>query len=132
MIKLSDVEKMIIASSHLDDDKLQEAIDKAVADVAWHIRNRKWDIHFAIFKHRALPEEQGHADLAQLMYDVVSVRHPMLQKARSTLRLYLSQETPSKNCMTKMKRLQREHQDEGRDEMELEVKLLATKYRQSV
>lgn len=132
MIKLSDVEKMIIASSHLDEDALQAAIDTAVANVAWHIRNRKWEIHFAIFKHRALPEEQGHADLAQLMYDVVSVRHPALQKARSTLRLYLSQETPSKNCITKMKRLQGEHQDEGRDKTELEVKLLATRYRTSV
>lgn len=132
MKNLTDVEKMIIASSHLDDDKLQAAVDKAVADVAWHIRNRKWEIHFAIFKYRALPEEQGHADLAQMMYDVVSVRHPMLQKARSTLRLYLSQEQPSKNCITKMRKLQGEHQDEGRDEMEQQVRLLATKYRQSV
>ena len=71
-------------------------------------------------------------DLANMMLDVVKVRHEKLQGARSTLRLYLSQEIVSKNTMTKMKKLQGEKQDAGRDEIEMTNKILSTRYLKQV
>lgn len=128
MTKLTDIELMIIASSHLDEERLDAAIANALAEVSWHIRNRKWEIHMAIYKHRVLNELQGVADLANIMLDVVKVTHPKLQKARSILRLYLSQEIVSQNTMTKMKKLQGANQDPGRDDVEVQCKILATRY----
>ena len=126
--KLTQVENMIIASPHLDEKKMDAVIKNAVADVAWYIRNRKWEIHMAIYKHLAIGEAQGRADLANIMLDVVKVKHPKLQKARSTLRLYLSQEMPSATTLSRMKKLQGSNQDEGRDSIEAQCPILATKY----
>ena len=71
-------------------------------------------------------------DLANRMLGVVKGRHEKLQGARSTLRLYLSQEIVSKNTMTKMKKLQGEKQDAGRDEIEMTNKILSTRYLKQV
>jgi hypothetical protein len=130
--KLTDIERMIIASDHLSDDQLAKAVEAAVQEYTWYIRTRKWEIHFAIFKHRAMPEEQGQMDLANMMLDVVKVRHELLKDVRSVVRLYLSQEIVSNNTMTKMKKLQGDQQDAGRDEIEMNNKILSTKYLKQV
>lgn len=128
-MKFKDIENMILASDHLPEEELDRQIKIRVADYAWWLRTKKWNTHFAIYKHGSLPEISGMAQLAEIMKDIVAVKHPKLQDARSILRLYLSREIPSKTNMNKMKALQMDFQDPGRDEIELSSPLLCADYR---
>lgn len=124
-MKLSDIQNRIIASSHLDEEKLLAQVTKDIATAAWHCRNRKWEIHMRVFKYREIPETQGYNELGDMLIDVMSVNHPLLEQAQRAFRLYLSQPIVSKTTMNKMIKLQQQHQDAGRDEIELNSQLLS-------
>lgn len=124
-MKLSDIQNRIIASSHLPEEKLQAQVTKDIAAAAWHCRNRKWEIHMKVFKHRAMPETQGFNELGDMLIDVMSVNHPLLDQAQRAFRLYLSQPIVSKATMNKMIKLQQYHQDPGRDEIEMTSTMLS-------
>lgn len=124
-MKLSDIQNRIIASAHLSEDKLLEIVNKDICDAAWQLRNHKWNIHMNVYKHNVIPEDQGLNELGDMMIDVMSVNHPMLDQAQRAFRLYLSQEFVSKTTMSKMVKLQGKHQDAGRDQIELTSRLLS-------
>jgi len=126
-MKLTEVEHRIVASAHLPEDELAEQVAKDVAEVAWRVRNFKWNNHMAIFKRGTKVEVQGINELSDLMLEVMAVRHPLLEEAKRALRLYLSQETPSKSTINRMIKLQGPYQDANRDNVELQVMLLSVK-----
>lgn len=127
-MRLTDIENQLLASDHLSDEELDALVKSQLSSYAWYLRNLKWNTHFNVFKHRSLAEIQGMADLTTVMMDIVKVTHPKLLAARNTLRLYLSQETPSQKTMKGMKKLQGELQDAGRDEVELNNPLITASY----
>ena len=124
-MKLSDIQNRIIASSHLSEEKLLAQVTKDIAAAAWYCRNQKWNIHMRVFKHREIPETQGYNELGDMLIDVMSVNHPLLEKAQRAFRLYLSQSIVSKATMSKMVKLQQQHQDPGRDEIEMTSTMLS-------
>jgi hypothetical protein len=124
-MKLSDIQNRIIASPHLSEEKLLETVTQDIAAAAWHMRNLKWNIHMNVYKHRHIPEDQGLNELGDMMIDIMSVTHPLLDQAQRAFRLYLSQEFVSKATIAKMIKLQDKHQDEGRDQIELSSRVMS-------
>jgi len=127
-MRLFDIQNLIIASGHLTEEKLEAIIEERLAEFAWWCRNTKWDTHHRFIVREEDPLLNAVAIVMDILLDVNMVTHKRLINARNTIRLYMVSRTPSKNCITKMRRLQGKFQDDKRDELELVMDMASREY----